>query len=187
MTVRVNLKSSALVLEVVFFTVIGMLQSSCSSSPATPPSTPRSEEALRQSAPLTSNAPVSHLLCPTFGPPAKPRTLHEKRDHTVILSWTASAPADSKHAAAVGYCIYRSEKRGDKSPELVNSISFPGTSCMDDLVENGKKYYYVARAISARGVPSIPSNVATAPIPTGKEKKASVSGNTAPLCREPAK
>jgi len=163
-----------------------MLQSSCSSSPATPPSTPRSEEALRQSAPLASKVPVAHLVCPTFGPPAKPRTLHEKRDHTVILSWTASAPADSKHAAAVGYCIYRSEKRGDKSPELVNSISFPGTSCMDDLVENGKKYYYVARAISARGVPSIPSNVATAPIPTGKEKKTSGSGNTAPLCREPA-
>jgi hypothetical protein len=186
-TVRVNLKSNALVLEVVVLTVIGVLQSSCSSSPATPPSTARSEEGHRQSAPHTSNASVSHLLCPTFGPPPKPRTLNEKRDHTVILSWTASAPADSKHAAAVGYCIYRSEKRGDKSPELVNSISFPGTSCMDDMVENGKKYYYVARAINAQGVPSIPSNVATAPIPSGKEKKGSVSGNTAPLCREPTK
>jgi fibronectin type 3 domain-containing protein len=124
------------------------------------------------------------LVCPTFGPPAKPQTLHEKKDHTVILSWTASAPADSKHSDAVGYCIYRSEKRGDKSPELVNSISFPGASCMDDMVENGKKYYYVVRAISARRIPSIPSNVATASIPSGEGKKASVSGNTAPLCRE---
>jgi len=55
---------------------------------------------------------------------------------------------------------------------------------MDDMVENGKKYYYVARAISANRVLSVPSNVATAPIPSGKEKKKTVSGNTVPLCRE---
>ncbi|MGA7321648.1 MAG: hypothetical protein WBW98_14140 [Candidatus Sulfotelmatobacter sp.] len=104
----------------------------------------------------------------------------------MILSWRASAPADSKHAAAVGYCVYRSIKRKDPSPELVNSIPFPGTSCTDDLVENGKKYYYVVRAISAKGVTSIISNEAPAPIPTGQQSNPSASGASAPLCREQA-
>ena len=59
----------------------------------------------------------------------------------MILSRTASAPADSKHDAAIGYCVYRGSKRKDPSPELVNSLPFPGTGCRDDLVENDKKYY----------------------------------------------
>ena len=70
----------------------------------------------------------------------------------MILSRRASAPADSKHEAAIGYCVYRGAKRKDPLPELVNSIPFPGTSCTDDLVENHKKYYYVVRAITAKGV-----------------------------------
>jgi fibronectin type 3 domain-containing protein len=102
----------------------------------------------------------------------------------VILSWRASAPADSKHAAAVGYCIYRGVKHQDPSPILLNSTPFASTSCADDLVENGKKYYYVVRAISANKVTSIISNEAPAGIPTGKGNSPFASGASAPLCRE---
>jgi len=102
----------------------------------------------------------------------------------VILSWRASAPADPKHAAAAGYCIYRGVKQKDLSPVLVNNIPFPGTSCVDDLVVNDKTYYYVVRAISGQGVTSIVSNEAPAKIP--KQSNPSASAALAPLCRVPA-
>jgi fibronectin type 3 domain-containing protein len=102
----------------------------------------------------------------------------------VILSWKASAPADSKHDAAKGYCIYRGIKPKDPSPELVNPIPIPVTSCTDDLVEDDNKYYYVVRAISANSVASIISNEVPVSIPTGKQSNPSVSGDSAPLCRE---
>ncbi|MGA2375029.1 MAG: hypothetical protein ABSF72_05880 [Candidatus Sulfotelmatobacter sp.] len=102
----------------------------------------------------------------------------------MILSWRASAPADPRHAAAAGYCIYRGIKQNDPSPVLINNVPFPGTSCVDDLVVNDKKYYYVVRAISAQGVTSIVSNEAPAKIP--KQGKPSASAVSAPLCRAPA-
>jgi fibronectin type 3 domain-containing protein len=104
----------------------------------------------------------------------------------VILSWRASAPADPQHADAVGYCIYRGNQRKDPRPVLINSAPFPATSCMDDMVESGKKYYYVVRAISAKGVASIISSSAPAPIPKRESAEADVPGKSAPLCREPA-
>jgi hypothetical protein len=102
----------------------------------------------------------------------------------VILSWNASAPSDPKHAAAAGYCIYRGVKQKDPSPVLINRTPFPGTSCVDDSVVNDQKYYYVVRAISAQGVPSIVSNEAPAKIP--KRSNPSASKALAPLCRAPA-
>ncbi len=104
----------------------------------------------------------------------------------MILSWKASAPADSQHGAAIGYCIYRGVKSKDPSPERVNAIPFPGTSCADDLVVNDKKYYYVVRAINAKGTASITSNEAPAAIPKDKLSNPSVPGASAPLCRGPA-
>ncbi len=102
----------------------------------------------------------------------------------MILSWRASAPADPKHAAAAGYCIYRGVKQKDPAPVLLNATPFPGTSCVDDLVVNDKKYYYVVRAISAKEVTSIVSNEAPAKIP--KRGNPSGSASSAPLCRVPA-
>jgi hypothetical protein len=49
---------------------------------------------------------------------------------------------------------------------------------MDDLVENGRRYYYVVRAISAQGALSIGSS----PF----EGSPSVSEASAPNCREPS-
>ena len=102
----------------------------------------------------------------------------------MILSWRPSAPADSKHAAAAGYCIYRGLKQKDPSPILLNTAPFPGTSCADDSVVNDKKYYYVVRAISTKGVTSIISNEAPAKIP--KRSSTTVRPASPPLCRERA-
>ncbi len=102
----------------------------------------------------------------------------------MILSWRASPPADAKHAAAAGYCIYRGVKQKDPSPVLLNAMPLSGTSCVDDLVVNDTKYYYVVRAISSKGITSIVSNEAPAKIP--KQDNPSTSAALAPLCRLPA-
>lgn len=167
---------------------IGALPIGCtrSSGPASSESDPRAVQGPRQAASAPSNASVRPLFCPAFGSPTTPASLQSKGGHRVILSWRASAPADSRHADAAGYCIYRGNQRKDPQPVLINSAPFRGTSCMDDLVESGKKYYYVVRAISAKGVTSIISNAAPAPIPTRERTEAEVPGKSAPLCREPA-
>jgi hypothetical protein len=75
-------------------------------------------------------------------------------------------------------------KQKDPSPVLLNKTPFPGTSCVDDLVVNDQKYYYVVRAISAQGITSIVSNEASAKIP--KRSNPPASRALAPLCRVPA-
>jgi hypothetical protein len=168
----------------------GALQVGCTSCLVTPKPTPteRLEEALRKEAlrkagTLMSPPPAPPLVCPSLGSSGAPVTPPQKDGHRVILSWRASAPADSKHAAAVGYCIYRGVNKKDPAPVLLNTAPLPGTSCADDLVVNDKKYYYVVRAISAKGVTSIVSNEAPAAIP--KQSNPSAPATFAPLCREP--
>jgi hypothetical protein len=172
--------------------IAGILQVGCTSCLITsrPTPTQRLEEALREdglgkAAALTSLPQVTAPTCPSFGSFGAPAGSPEKEGHKVILSWRASAPGDSRHAAPVGYCIYRGVKHEDPSPVLLNSIPFPGTSCADDLVVNDGKYYYVVRAISAKGVTSIVSNEAPAKIP--KQSNPSASTASPPLCREPAR
>jgi len=110
-----------------------------------------------------------------------PSTPPANGGHRVTLTWKASAPADSKHAAAAGYCIYRGVP-GDPTPGLINSTPLLGTSCVDDLVANSVRYSYVVRAISAGGTTSVTSNPAPVQIPaTGSSK--SPSGASPPLCR----
>src|SRR5580704_17478890 len=159
----------------------GALQVGCTSCLVTPKPTPteRLEEALRQDAlrkagTLTSPPPAPPLVCPSLGSSGAPVTLPQKDGHRVILSWRASAPADSKHAAAVGYCIYRGVNKKDPAPVLLNTAPLPGPSCADDLV---------VRAIIAKGVTSIVSNEAPAASP--KQSNPSAPATFAPLCREP--
>jgi hypothetical protein len=162
---------------------VGAFQVGCTSCLVTPRPAPaqRLEEEARDAGTPTTTPP---LACPAFGSSGVPRTLPAKGGHRVILSWRASAPADSKHAAAVGYCIYRSVIPNDPSPVLLNSTPFASTSCADDLVENGKQYYYVVRAIDANRITSIVSNEAPARIP--KRSNPAVSQASPPLCRGPA-
>jgi len=109
--------------------------------------------------------------------------------HKVTLSWNPSAPGDSRYGTAVGYCIYRGIKHKDPSPQLLNSTPFAGTTCVDDLVVNDQKYYYVVRAISLQGSTSDTSNEVPAVIPTGSQSRvtlpaSSVPASSAPLCRQ---
>lgn len=101
----------------------------------------------------------------------------------MILSWKASS-RDSKHGTAVGYCLYRATGPKTRATERINILPFAGTKCVDDLVENGKKYYYVVRAISAQGVTSLVSKPAPALIPDSPPS-ASNGAASAPMCREP--
>jgi hypothetical protein len=170
--------------------IAGALPPACTRSPGPSGSAvpSRAAESPRPAGSPVGNASRVHLVCPTFGPSPVPATSlsPSQGGHRVILSWRASAPADSKHADAVGYCIYRGTERKDPRPVLINSAPFPGTSCTDDTVENGKKYYYVVRAISAKGVTSLISNSAPAPIPTRDRTEAVAPGKSAPFCRETA-
>ncbi len=186
---RLGVWSSHQILAVVLG-IAGTFQVGCTSCLSAPRPTPtqRLEEALRQDAlrkagTPTGPPPVTLLVCPAFGSSAAATVPSAESEHRVILSWRASAPADPKHAPAVGYCIYRGVKQKDPSPILLNNIPFPGTSCADDSVINDTKYYYVVRAISAKGVTSIVSNEAAAKIP--KQSPAPASAASAPLCREP--
>lgn len=187
---RLGVRSNHQVLAVVLG-IVGTLQVGCTSclSASRPTPNQRLEEALRQDALRKAETPISlppvtSLACPTFGSSVAPTAPAAEGAHRVTLSWRASAPADAKHAAAAGYCIYRGVKQKDPSPVLLNVTPFPGTSCADDLVLNDKKYYYVVRAISAKGVTSIVSNEAPAKIP--RQRRPATSAPLAPLCRIPA-
>jgi hypothetical protein len=175
-------------LVVAVLTIVGGVPIACTrgSSPASSESAPRAVQGPTQAGAPLSNGPVPPLVCPTFSSSPVAALPEAKGGHRVILSWRASAPADSKHADAVGYCIYRGNQRKDPQPVLINPAPFPATSCMDDMVESGKKYYYVVRAISANGHTSVISNPAPASIPTRERTQADVPGKSAPLCRQPA-
>jgi len=131
--------------------------------------------------------------CPQAGLPTvqpSPITGH----HKVILKWNASDSADSRRKA-VGYCLYRSKKENVAKQALsnpntrcgdceqINSVAIPGTSCVDDLVEDNATYYYVVTAINALGNTSSSSQEALARIPPNKRSATSVSGGSYPFCR----
>src|SRR5208282_3220566 len=136
-------------------------------------------EALKQAQAPSGNSAAFVPVCPGYLAVAP--TPQAKSGHRVILSWKASAPADSRHTAAAGYCVYRGTKHKDSSPQLLNSAPLAGTSCVDDLLVNDQKYYYVVRAISLQGSTSDTSNEAPAVIPAGSQS--STSPSSAPLCR----
>jgi hypothetical protein len=185
----VSSNRSALAVAVALALVV-IMQTGCTSCGVAQSLTPtqRLEAALKRAdaakrvQALSSTSPGTSLGCPLLGsflvsppPPAN-------GGHRVTLSWTASAPADAKHSAAAGYCVYRTAV-GDAQSGLINKTPFPGTSCTDDLVENGRRYSYVVRAVNAGDVPSIASNPAPVEIPATGASHPPVSGASPPLCR----
>ncbi len=143
------------------------------------------QETAGQAVTSASNRPVSHLVCPAFTASTVPSAPPLRGGHRVILSWKASDPEDAKHAAAVGYCVYRGTDRKGPPTELLNRFPFSGNKCADDVVENGKKYYYLVRAVSDKGATSLASGPARAAIPKGPRTSSDVSAVSTPLCREP--
>ena len=111
--------------------------------------------------------------------------------HTVILSWNANPKTGNPVSDAVGYCLYRSEVQyvAKQNPlcqncEQINLVPVVGTACVDSLVKDTAKYYYVVTAINAVGETSSPSTEAPATIPNEKEP-GSVSADfpLPPSCR----
>ena len=182
-TSRLIVKSSRPRLMVaVVLTVAGILQSGCKSSPAaSQASTPRPAESHRASGAGVVEALTRPLLCPG---PALPPTISQTGGHRVILSWKASV-ADSKHVPAAGYCVYRGTGLRARPTDLLNPVPFPGTTCMDDSVQNGAVYTYAVRAISAGNVPSVPSEPTHAVIPNTPRNTVGGPGDSTPLCRQP--
>lgn len=184
-TVRLCANSNcALFAKAAVLVLIGALQSSGTGNPRAPTqaSTQQPAETRKQSGTASSLILYDPPQCPPWSS-AEPPPSQAKGGHRVILSWRASAPADSRHAAAIGYCIYRGLKPDDPSSVRVNTVPYPGTSCADDLVQNSKKYSYVVKAISADGIRSDSSNWAPAEIPN--REPSNPSGSSVPLCREP--
>jgi hypothetical protein len=180
---RLIVKSNRLRLMVAMvLTVVGVLQSGCKSSPvASQASTPRQGESQRASGTGVVKPPSQPLLCPG---PTLPPTIPQAGGHRVILSWKASV-ADSKHAPAVGYCVYRGTGLHATPTELLNAVPFSGTACMDDSVQNDTNYSYAVRAISAGNVPSIPSKPAHAKVPKTPRVNSGGPGDSTPPCRQP--
>jgi fibronectin type 3 domain-containing protein len=77
--------------------------------------------------------------------------------HSVNLSWKAST------SPVVGYNVYR---RGASGVVKLNSEPVTSTSYVDRTVQPGQTYFYVAKAVNARGTESTPSNEVRADIPS---------------------
>jgi hypothetical protein len=167
--------------RIFFFSVLAFLaaiSSGCKTKSSASEGPPQATQA------RISRASVQRLTCPSLGSVQAP-TPQSKNGHRVILRWKASHRADAKHAEAVGYCIYRGPKPNAPPTELVNHLPLPETQCVDDSVENGKQYYYLVRAISARGVMSAVSKPpAPAKIPLSPAASFQTEGASIPLCRE---
>ena len=152
-TSRLSAKSkSRFVLVAVGLTVAGTLPIARKSNPATTAaSTSRQAEARRSSTLPAANPRNQPPQCPSFGPTLPPPPTQPQGSHTVLLSWKASAPVDSKQPAAVGCCVYRGTDPKNPPIELLNPVPFSaGIKCTDNSVQNGNQYDYVVHAVSTR-------------------------------------
>ena len=146
--------------------------------------------------PAVSTKPIQPPpVCPPAGVMALQPGAPGTGDHKVTLTWNASAPSGDSNSAAVGYCLYRSKVRGaaKKNPvckdcEQVNRIPVPTSisrtrpGCIDDVVADSARYFYVVTAINSKSILSAPSNEIPVRIPDGHSVKPSQPG-TLPLCR----
>jgi hypothetical protein len=139
-------------------------------------------------------APASSpTTCPPAGvKPPEASAFHTR--HKVFLKWKASKPSKDAANQVIGYCLYRSTRRGaaKENPrcpdcEQVNVFPIAGTACVDGLVKDGEKYYYVATAISGNRNLSVASNEIRVKIPRSKDPIGHPPPGFYPACRaEPA-
>jgi hypothetical protein len=158
---------------------------------------PISSHSLQPMAPGYAKAPATAakaalLFCPAAGSPMLLQSAPGVGHHTVALSWNASTPSPRPQDNAVGYCLYRSEKKGAakqnancRDCEQVNRVPIAAIRCVDDVVKGGATYYYVVTAINAKGKLSLPSNEVVAAVPTGKQNLNSASTGSFSVCRGP--
>jgi hypothetical protein len=178
-TVRLGVRRIVFLVALSF--VAAALGSSCKNrSAARKASLERSARAPGAHVMVQQNVMDSLPICPPRDSPLASASNLTKSRHRVILSWTASASADSTHADAFGYCVYRGKSPDDPLPVRINSVPFRGISCADEEVQNGR-YYYLVKAISALSNLSKSSNVALVTIPPRGRSKP--SGKAVPSCR----
>jgi hypothetical protein len=79
------------------------------------------------------------------------------RQHSVTLSWKAST------SPIVGYNVYR---RGTSGVVKLNFEPITGTSYVDSMVQPGQTYFYVTKAVSAKGTESTGSNEVRVDVPS---------------------
>ena len=72
--------------------------------------------------------------------------------------------ARRRKTRGVRYNVYRGPFWGIH-PDKLNSTPIEGTSFTDATVVNGQTYWYIVRAVNAKGEESFESNVAEATIP----------------------
>jgi fibronectin type 3 domain-containing protein len=77
--------------------------------------------------------------------------------HSVSLSWKPSS------SAVVGYNVYR---RGASGLVKLNVEPVAGTSYVDHTVQPGQTYFYVTKAVNAKGGESTASNEVQVEIPS---------------------
>jgi hypothetical protein len=80
------------------------------------------------------------------------------KTHRVMLTWKASS------SPVVGYNVYRSTTPGGNY-RRINSSLVRQLTYTDNAVVSGVTYYYVVRAVDARGIESINSNETSGAIP----------------------
>jgi hypothetical protein len=174
--------------------ITGVLGTACAlgqtgSGSSTKPQAPLPD--VQASAKVQATIPI----CPPAGLSRSQRSHHGTGDHKVILAWNASSHSPDNANDAVGYCLYRSRDRKAlkqrptcRECEQINAIPVGGTACVDDLVEDSTKYFYVVTAINGKGVISSSSNEVLAPIPDGKKTGFAPSDSPLPpACREPSR
>jgi hypothetical protein len=94
----------------------------------------------------------------TNGQPGVLELLLPRKTHKIVLTWQASP------SPVVGYNVYRKAANGVSYTKL-NSSPLNQLTYIDDKVQNGMTYFYVARAVGSRGEESANSNVFTISVP----------------------
>jgi hypothetical protein len=109
----------------------------------------------------------------------------------VILTWNANPYSNDPHHQAVGYCLYRAETQNVaatdpkcRTCEQINLNPISGTACVDDLVQDDKKYYYVATAVNEYGDASSLSKETLAEIPPATQVTHPAAATSYPRCRQ---
>jgi hypothetical protein len=80
------------------------------------------------------------------------------QSRSVVLRWQPSTTPD------VRYNVYRGSFQG-VYPDKLNSTPIEGTSFTDSTAVSGQTYWYMVRAVNAKGGQSFESNAAKATIP----------------------
>lgn len=73
--------------------------------------------------------------------------------HSVTLSWDAAIPASNSPRDAIeGYYVYRSlTSHYYSESDRISESLIRGTRCVDAVVEPGKAYFYVIKAVTEAG------------------------------------